>query len=114
MTETNNDFLVEIGTEELPPLLLPQLASNLCQNLQLQLTKAQLTYNQAIYFATPRRLAVLLTDTASQQQQQIFEKFGPQVGLAYDKQGNPTAAALRFAKSCQVAVTDLTTKIATK
>jgi tetrameric-type glycyl-tRNA synthetase beta subunit len=101
------DLLVEIGTEELPPKALQGLSeafsSGLCRGLEQQ----QLNYNVAIPFATPRRLAVLIKGVATIQADRETERRGPAIAAAFDKNGQPTKAALGFARSCGVEVADL-------
>ena len=56
------DFLLELGTEELPPKLLPKLSKSLTDNLIKELSELKLNYSKVESFATPRRLAVLVHD----------------------------------------------------
>lgn len=102
-----SDFLLELGCEELPPKLLPQLSQALTHNLSTQLDSADLAYDKAITFATPRRLAVLVLDLQIQQSDQSIERKGPKVGA-------PEQAVQGFAKSCGVLITDLTQKTLNK
>lgn len=106
MTATN-DFLIEIGTEELPPNSLRELSSSLAQKLQEGLRKASLDHREASVYATPRRLAVLIKDLIDRQPNQILERRGPSLQAAFDKDGKATKAALSFAKSCGVSVEQL-------
>jgi len=106
MTSTR-DFLVEIGTEELPPKQLKQLSANLAANLTAQLDKAGLTYGDVSTFATPRRLAVFIKDLLSAQPTHVIEKRGPAKTAAFDAEGHPTLACLGFANSCGVPVDEL-------
>ncbi|MBA2653592.1 MAG: glycine--tRNA ligase subunit beta [Gammaproteobacteria bacterium] len=102
MDQTYDDFLVEIGTEELPPKSLYLLASCLADKISQELTDAFLPYEQIQFFATPRRLAVWVRNLKPNQEDRCLERVGPAVSIAYDPQGNPTPAAIGFAKSCQV------------
>ena len=111
------DFLLEIGTEELPPKSLQILATALYQNIVDGITEKGLSFSDSKLsaeknkiFAAPRRLGVLLEGLAVQQPEQRLERRGPAVKAAYDAQGQPTAAALGFAKSCGVAITMLQTQ----
>ncbi len=99
-----NDFLLELGTEELPPKLLPQLSKALSDNLSTQLSVLNLAYNKVESFATPRRLAVLVRDLQLQQDSQVIERRGPSMSA-------PEQAIVGFAKSCGVTKADLTQKI---
>ncbi len=110
MRQTRSDFLVEIGTEELPPKPLYQLASCFCDQLAHAMVESQLSYDEIKIFATPRRIGLLITSLTSQQPDRTLEKIGPSIAVAYDASGNPTAAALGFAKACQVAFSSLEIK----
>ena len=98
------DFLVEIGTEELPPLALPELERAFADGLRAGLKEAALSHGEVRTFATPRRLAVLVRDLASAQSAQSIRLKGPPVNAAYGKDGAPTPAALKFAEKCGVGV----------
>lgn len=98
------DFLFEIGTEELPPCALENLSSALASNATTRLTKAGLTFSKSESFATPRRLALLIRDLPTEQPQQTIERRGPAISAAFDQDGKPTAAALGFAKSCNISL----------
>lgn len=104
------DFLLEIGCEELPPGGLKFLSQSLLQNMQQQLQKADLTYAHIQSFATPRRLALLVTDLIEQQPPRIIERLGPSAKVAFDKSGTPTIACLGFARSCGVTTDQLQIK----
>ena len=101
------DFLVEIGTEELPPKALRQLEIAFAENVVAGIAAAGLNMGKHASFATPRRLAVLISDLEQVQPPQEIEKRGPSIDVAFDPDGNPTRAALAFAKSCGVEVTEL-------
>ncbi len=100
---TARDFLVEVGTEELPPLALPQLEKSFAEGLRAALDEAALTHGEIRSFATPRRLAVLVRGLAAAQSTQSIKLKGPPVNAAF-KDGAPTAAATRFAEKCGVEV----------
>lgn len=106
------DFLVEIGTEELPPKDLHDLAASLNFNISMLLKEhgIQFDTNSTIYFATPRRIAVIIKQVAVQQQDQTVERFGPAISAAYDANGAPTKAALGFASSCGVNIDQVSQK----
>jgi glycyl-tRNA synthetase beta chain len=103
----NRDFLVEIGTEELPPKSLFTLGAALAEGVRSGLTEAAIQFGDSQWYATPRRLAVLVSDVADRQPEQSLKRQGPAVAAAYDSQGAPTKAALGFAASCGVAVDQL-------
>ena len=94
------DFLLELGTEELPPKLLKQLSNSLSSNLTQQLSALNLSFGGVVSFATPRRLAVLVSDLQSQQEDQMIERKGPALSA-------PAQAVEGFAKSCGVDINAL-------
>ncbi len=98
------DFLVELGTEELPPLALPELQRAFATGIGKGLAEAALTHAEIQSFATPRRLAVLVRGLAARQPDQQIRRRGPPVSAAFDAGGQPTRAATAFADSCGVAV----------
>ncbi|MDN7135654.1 glycine--tRNA ligase subunit beta [Pseudidiomarina terrestris] len=97
-------LLVEIGTEELPPKALKGLSETFAQNLAQQLTDNTLKHGAVQCFATPRRLAIQIQDVAAQQEDQVVEKRGPSVDVAFDGDGNPTKAAQGWARSNGISV----------
>lgn len=103
------DFLAEIHTEELPPKNLTLLATSFLQSIEAQLTQAGLHYDTADYFATPRRLAVIVKNLAEKQPNSVIERKGPARQAAFDSAGNPTPACQGFAKSCGITTNDLIT-----
>ncbi|HSW94080.1 MAG TPA: glycine--tRNA ligase subunit beta [Gammaproteobacteria bacterium] len=101
------DFLIEIQTEELPPKALSSLGSYFLDEIKTRLQKAELQYRDAVFFATPRRLAVLVKKLNEKQPDHTIERKGPARSAAYDKDGKPTPACLGFAKSCGVTADEL-------
>jgi len=104
MRTEERDFLVELGTEELPPKALPELSQALVAGLTAGLLQAGLTHGQMLPFATPRRLAVWIKRLAGRQPEQNLKRRGPPVSAAFDAAGVPTRAALAFAQSCSTSV----------
>jgi len=100
MKAERRDFLLEIGTEELPPKALPALQQALVAGLAAGLDKAGLAHGELVGFATPRRLAVWVKRLAAQQPEQHLKRRGPPVNAAFNASGEPTRAALAFAESC--------------
>jgi glycyl-tRNA synthetase beta chain len=98
------DFLVELGTEELPPLALPELQKAFADGVRAGFADAGIPHGELKSFATPRRLAVLVEGLAAMQAAQSLKLKGPPVSAAFDKAGQPTMAATRFAEKCGVAV----------
>lgn len=101
------DFLFEIGTEEMPPLALEKISAAFTENIKNNLTKKALTFEAIKNYFTPRRIAILITNLASQQPEQIIEKRGPAIKASFDDQKNPTKAAIGFAKSCNTTIDKL-------
>ncbi len=102
-----HDLLVEIGTEELPPTALLGLSEALHKGLMAGLDQSRLGHGHSEAFCAPRRLAVRVRDLAPRQPDQDSMRRGPALKAAFDADGNPTKAALGFARSCGVEVGDL-------
>jgi len=102
------DFLVELGTEELPPLALPELQRAFADGVRSGLAEAGLKHGELESFATPRRLAVLVRELVGTQSAHAVRLKGPPVSAAFGKDGGPTTAALKFAEKCGVDVGALT------
>lgn len=101
------DFLVEIGTEELPPKSLFTMADAFAQGIVAGLAAANLNHGEVRWFATPRRLAVKIDRVLAQQPDLEIKRQGPALAQALDKSGAPTKAALGFAASCGVPFEEL-------
>ncbi len=104
-----NDFLVEIGTEELPPKALKELLKSFSATLYRELDNAGLIYDKSTsqIFASPRRLAARVVALAATQPDRTVEKLGPFVAQAFAADGKPTPAAAGFAKSNGVDISQL-------
>lgn len=109
---TTQNFLVEIGTEELPPKALKTLATSFSDNVEAELNQAGLSFDKIEWFAAPRRLAVKVLNLATQQPSKEIEKRGPAVSAAFDAEGKPTKAAEGWARGCGITV-DQAERIAT-
>jgi glycyl-tRNA synthetase beta chain len=101
------DFLVEVGTEELPPKALRELELAFAAGVRAGLGQAGLAHGDVQSYATPRRIAVLVKRLVSRQPEQNVKRRGPPVGASFDVHGQPTRAALAFAESCGVPVESL-------
>ncbi len=101
------DFLVELGTEELPPKALKRLAEAFLEGVEKGLTEAGLNYSAARHYAAPRRLAILVDQLSTHQPDRTSQMDGPPVQAAFDAEGKPTKAAEGFARKCGVQVADL-------
>ena len=95
-----HDFLLELGTEELPPTLLINLSNSLRDNLVEELKQLGIEIGKVSTFATPRRLAVSIYKIQSYQEDQLVERKGPLLD-------SPEKAIEGFAKSCGVDINSL-------
>lgn len=98
----SKDLLIEIGTEELPPKALKSLATAFCDGICAGLSEKDLTFSDKTWFATPRRLAVVIKGLIEKAEDKSFEIHGPPVKAAKDKDGNWTKAATGFAAKNKV------------
>ncbi|TDB48688.1 glycine--tRNA ligase subunit beta [Photorhabdus luminescens] len=99
---TQQTFLVEIGTEELPPKALRSLAEAFAANFAAELDNANLAYGEVSWFATPRRLALKVANLDEAQADREVEKRGPAIAQAFDAEGKPTKAAEGWARGCGI------------
>ena len=102
-----DDFLVEIGTEELPPKALRSLMDAFAAALEAALDEAPLAHGAVHAYASPRRLAVLVEALEAGQEDRETVQKGPPVSVAFDKDGKLTAAGQAFADKCGVAADKL-------
>jgi len=101
------NLLIEIGTEELPPKALKRLAEAFAEGVHNGLGKHALVHTTWHWYATPRRLAVVVDKLVTGQQDHEVVRRGPALSAAFDSAGKPTRAAEGFARSCKVTVRDL-------
>ena len=101
------DLLIEIGTEELPPTRLNILSTAFYNGVKEGLEKADLSFTEIKKFASPRRLALVISDLEIKQKDKHVERRGPAIAAAFDEDGCPSKAAEGFARSCGVKVEDL-------
>ena len=104
------DFVLEIGTEEIPARFMGPAISQMAELSRNWLKENRLSFEKAAAYGTPRRLVVYLTGLADKQEEFSEEVKGPAVKAAFDADGNPTKAAEGFARGQGVSVTDLTVK----
>ncbi|HSC67236.1 MAG TPA: glycine--tRNA ligase subunit beta, partial [Cellvibrio sp.] len=101
------DFLVELGTEELPPKALKNLMASFAETIEANLKAAELSFTAIKPFAAPRRLAVLVENLASETPSKELVVWGPPAAIAFDKEGQPTKAALAFAEKNGITASEL-------
>ncbi len=98
------EFLIELGTEELPPKQLRTLAEAFAVNFAAELAAADIAHEGVTWFATPRRLALKVANLAESQPDRVVEKRGPAVNVAFDADGKPTKAAEGWARGNGITV----------
>ncbi|WP_317932829.1 glycine--tRNA ligase subunit beta [Halioxenophilus sp. WMMB6] len=103
------DFLVELGTEELPPKALKSLSAAFLEGICQRLVALDLSFDASQPLAAPRRLAVIITNLAEKTPEKSQQIWGPPANIAFDGDGNPTKAALAFASKNGVEASALAT-----
>ena len=102
-------ILFELGCEELPPKSLKPLRDALQASVTEQLTEADITFDSIKAFAAPRRLAIQIQGISDKQPDRSEQKRGPAIKAAFDSDGNPTRAAMGFAKGLGIEASELIT-----
>jgi len=102
-----DDFLVEIGTEELPPKALRSLMETFGEKLTAAVDGAELARGDVFTYASPRLLSICIRNLQRRQDDRDIEQKGPPIKIAFDDDNKPTPAAIAFAKKCGVAVSAL-------
>jgi len=105
----NNELLFEIGTEEIPAGFLSKAVVDMEEIIRKSLTEKRIAFDGIRCLATPRRLVLTIADLAQKQDDQTVEKMGPAKRAAFDESGQPTKAALGFARGQEVEVSELET-----
>ena len=108
MAEKN--LLLEIGTEEIPAHVMPQILNQLKDLAEKLFTESRINFRAIQTLGTPRRLALLVSDVAESQADVEEEKRGPSVKIAFDAEGKPSKAAIGFARGQKVNAEDLVTR----
>ena len=103
------ELLLEIGTEEIPAAFLPKAIEDMKKNISRELSEIRIACGEVTSLATPRRLCLCVKDVAERQDDQVVEKLGPAKRVAFDENGNPTKAALGFAKGQGLDISDVET-----
>ncbi len=102
-----NTVLLEIGTEEIPARFMPGILKQLVDNTESRLKSLRIDYSEVRSLGTPRRSALIIKGLAERQRSEKRLVYGPPKNVAFDKEGNPTKAAIGFAKSQGVDPSDL-------
>ena len=105
-----SNFLLEIGTEEIPAGYIAPALDALSSTLLQKLTDARVDHGAAEVYATPRRLALKVANVAEKQRPLEQEVTGPPAKVGFDDHGNPTTAAIKFAEKVGVSVKNLKIK----
>ncbi len=104
---SKQDFLVEIGTEELPPTSLKKLSDSFTEQVTAGIETAGLSFDGVEPYATPRRLAVVVTGLDEQTAAKEIVAWGPPAKIAFDDAGKPSKAAEAFANKNGISVAEL-------
>ena len=102
-------ILFELGCEELPPKSLKPLRDALQASVTEQLNEAEIGFDSIKAFAAPRRLAIRIEGISDKQPDRSEQKRGPAIKAAFDSDGNPTRAAMGFAKGLGIDASELIT-----
>ncbi|OPY85907.1 MAG: Glycine--tRNA ligase beta subunit [Syntrophus sp. PtaU1.Bin208] len=103
----SNELLLEIGTEEVPAAFIPKALNDMSSLIRKALTEERISYGQVQTFGTPRRLCLAVSEVAERQEDQVIEKLGPAKRVSFDAEGNPTKAALGFARGQGVDISEV-------
>jgi len=106
----SKEMLLEIGTEEMPALLLPEAIDDLRKLAESELSAARLSYDNLRIGCTPRRLTLMVEGLAEKQAESVREVRGPRADKAFDAEGRPTKAVEGFARSQGVSLDELVTR----
>jgi glycyl-tRNA synthetase beta chain len=108
------ELLLEIGTEEIPAAFLPKAINDIKTLITKEFSEVRIGYGDVVAMATPRRLCLCVKDVAERQEDQLVEKLGPAKRVAFDEEGNPTKAALGFARGQGIDISEVETIITEK
>ena len=101
------ELLLEIGTEEIPATFLPKALRDLEEIARGELAANRIRHGEIRTMGTPRRLFLTADGLAERQEDQVIEKLGPAARVAFDEQGNPSRAAIGFARGQGIGIAEL-------
>ena len=104
-----SELLLEIGTEEIPSGFIPKALTEMESLLVKEFQAQRIAYKEIKAMGTPRRLVLMGMGVDSAQEGRVIETIGPARRIAFDEQGNPTKAALGFARSQGIPAEELNT-----
>jgi glycyl-tRNA synthetase beta chain len=109
MKQVKDTLLIELLTEELPPKALEKLSTTFASEVMASLKEQALLGESSVCtpYATPRRLALSITDVLQQQPDRVIERKGPAVAAGLDAEGKPTKALEGFMRSANVTLAQL-------
>ncbi|MCX5833824.1 MAG: glycine--tRNA ligase subunit beta [Deltaproteobacteria bacterium] len=105
----SKELLFEIGTEEIPAEFLPRTLKDMEEIIRKEFANLRIGHGDVKTLATPRRLVLFVYKVAAMQEDQVIEKLGPAKRVAFDDKGNPTPAALGFARGQGLDISELKT-----
>jgi glycyl-tRNA synthetase beta chain len=103
------ELLLEIGTEEIPAAFLPKALKDIERIVKKDFSENRIRHGAIKTMGTPRRLALSVKDVSEKQDDQVIEKVGPAKKAAFDGEGNPTKAALGFARGQGLEISEIET-----
>ena len=101
------ELLLEIGTEEIPAAFLPKALRDMEEIARRELAANRICHGEIRTMGTPRRLFLSVVEVTERQEDQVIEKLGPAARVAFDEQGNPSRAAIGFARGQGIGVAEL-------
>lgn len=110
----SKELLLEIGTEEIPAAFLPKALRDIDEIVRKEFAAGRIRHGEIKTMGTPRRLFFAVAEVSERQEDQLVEKLGPARRVAFDEQGNPTPAALGFARGQGIDISGLETLVTEK
>lgn len=102
-----DDFLFELGVEEIPAGYISAAVKKLRTHFELRLKEEKLSFSDLKSYSTPRRFALKICNLQLKQNDEVIERIGPAAKAAYDAEGNLTKAALGFLRGAAAQADDI-------